>query len=73
MKFVSDGRVHQSELHQVTPDEFEFGALHDFVLGMVVMERSEERSEEVLGSPESLTCVLVRMKELKPQHGLRCH
>ena len=73
MKFVSNDRVHKSELHQIAFDEFEFGVLHDFVLGMVVVvEWSEEGSEEVLGSPKCLTSVLVRVKELKPQHGLRC-
>ena len=74
LKFLSNDRVHQSELHKIALDEFELGVLHDFVLGMVVVvEWGKERSEEVLGSPESLTSVLVRMKELKPQHGLRCH
>ena len=74
LKFLSNDRVHQAELHKIALDEFELGVLHDFVLGMVVVvEWGKERSEEVLGSPESLTSVLVRMKELKPQHGLRCH
>ena len=33
LKFVSNDRVHKSELHQIAFDEFEFGVLHDFVLG----------------------------------------
>ena len=74
---LAPSRATDTQVGAAPNSEFELGVLHDFVLGMVVVEwseeRSEERSEEVLGSPKCLTSVLVRVKELKPEHGLRCH
>ena len=70
---LAPSRATDTQVGAAPNSEFELGVLHDFVLGMVVVEWSEERSEEVLGSPKRLTSVLVRVKELKPEHGLRCH